>query len=180
MPFANRADRRIWWLTVPKAADRSSKISIEDLESALASLRASTTESKQQSRLNVHFWNQTGCCWRGCYVWERYKKSHYKKRTRKVSKHLSKHNLFKTMFFKSSYLVFFNTQRRVDFVWLCRELYNSALHLTVVIQLSEETVHPQPEWEMEWERNAISPLCSFRKSTADMMWYQRVVRNMFS
>ncbi len=29
-----------------KAADRSSKIIIEDLESALASLRASTTESK--------------------------------------------------------------------------------------------------------------------------------------
>ncbi len=43
MPFANRVDRRIWWLTVSKAADRSSKLSIEDLESALASLRASTT-----------------------------------------------------------------------------------------------------------------------------------------
>ncbi len=49
MPFANRADRRIWWLTVSKAADRSSKISIEDVESALASLRASTTESKEVS-----------------------------------------------------------------------------------------------------------------------------------
>ncbi len=32
-----------------KAADRSSKISLEDLESALASLRASTTESKAVS-----------------------------------------------------------------------------------------------------------------------------------
>ncbi len=32
-----------------KAADRSSKISNEDLESALASLRASTTESKAVS-----------------------------------------------------------------------------------------------------------------------------------
>ncbi len=32
-----------------KAADRSSKISIEDLEAALASLRASTTESKAVS-----------------------------------------------------------------------------------------------------------------------------------
>ncbi len=46
MPFLNRVDRRIWWLTVSKAADRSSKISNEDLEAALASLRASTTESK--------------------------------------------------------------------------------------------------------------------------------------
>ncbi len=49
MPFTNRVDRRIWWLTMSKAADRSSKISIEDLESALASLRASTTESKAVS-----------------------------------------------------------------------------------------------------------------------------------
>ncbi len=36
-------------MTVSKAADRSSKISIEDLEAALASLRASTTESKAVS-----------------------------------------------------------------------------------------------------------------------------------
>uniref|UniRef100_A0A9J8B4K8 small monomeric GTPase n=1 Tax=Cyprinus carpio carpio TaxID=630221 RepID=A0A9J8B4K8_CYPCA len=41
--------RLIWWLTVSKAADRTSKISIEDLDSALASLRASTTESKAVS-----------------------------------------------------------------------------------------------------------------------------------
>ncbi len=49
MPFPNRDDRRIWWLTVSKAADRSSKISNEDLETALASLSASTTESKAVS-----------------------------------------------------------------------------------------------------------------------------------
>ncbi len=49
MPFPNRVDRRIWWLTVSKAADRSSKISNKDLEAALASLRASTTESKAVS-----------------------------------------------------------------------------------------------------------------------------------
>ncbi len=49
MPFFNRVDRRIWWLTVSKAVDRSSKISNEDLEAALASLRASTTESKAVS-----------------------------------------------------------------------------------------------------------------------------------
>ncbi len=49
MPFTNRVDRRIWWLTISKAADRSSKISNEDLEAALVSLRASTTESKAVS-----------------------------------------------------------------------------------------------------------------------------------
>ncbi len=40
---------RIWWLTVSKAADRSSKMSTEDLESALASLRASVTKSRAVS-----------------------------------------------------------------------------------------------------------------------------------
>ncbi len=40
MPFANRLDKRIWWLVLSKAADRSSKIIIKDLESALASLKA--------------------------------------------------------------------------------------------------------------------------------------------
>ncbi len=49
MPFLNRVDRRIWFLTISKAADRSSKISNEDLEAALANLRASTTESKAVS-----------------------------------------------------------------------------------------------------------------------------------
>ncbi len=43
MPFLSRVDRRIWWLTVSKAGDRSSKISNEDFE---ASLKASTTKSK--------------------------------------------------------------------------------------------------------------------------------------
>ncbi len=46
MPFLNRVDRRIWWLTVLKATNRSSNISNEDLESVLASLRSSKTESK--------------------------------------------------------------------------------------------------------------------------------------
>ncbi len=36
-------------MTVSKAVDRSSKISNEDLEATLASLRASTTESKAGS-----------------------------------------------------------------------------------------------------------------------------------
>jgi len=49
MPFLSNVDRRIWWLTVSKAVDRSSKRSIEDLASALASLRASTAESKAVS-----------------------------------------------------------------------------------------------------------------------------------
>ncbi len=49
MPFPNRVDRRIWWLTVSKAADRFSKQSNKDLEAALTSLRASTTESKAVS-----------------------------------------------------------------------------------------------------------------------------------
>ncbi len=49
MPFLNRVDRRIWWLTISKAVDRSSKISNADLEATLASLRASTTESKAVS-----------------------------------------------------------------------------------------------------------------------------------
>ncbi len=45
MPFLNRVDRRIWWLT-SKAADRSSNISNE---AVLASLRFLTTESKAVS-----------------------------------------------------------------------------------------------------------------------------------
>ncbi len=47
--YWSAVDRRIWWLTVSKIADRSTKISNEDLEAALASLRASTTESKAVS-----------------------------------------------------------------------------------------------------------------------------------
>jgi len=49
MPFIFRIDRRIWWLTVSKAADRSSWTRTEDLEAALASLRASITESRAVS-----------------------------------------------------------------------------------------------------------------------------------
>ncbi len=49
MPIFLRMDMRIWWLTVSNAADRSSKMSTEDLEAALASLRASVTESRAVS-----------------------------------------------------------------------------------------------------------------------------------
>ena len=48
-PTFMRVDRRIWWLTVSKAADRSSRMRTEDLEAALASLRASITESRAVS-----------------------------------------------------------------------------------------------------------------------------------
>ncbi len=53
MPFLNRVDRRILWLTVSKSEDRSSNISNEDLEAVLASLRTSTTESKAVSVLYI-------------------------------------------------------------------------------------------------------------------------------
>ncbi len=49
MPFAKIVERRNWWLTLSKLADRSNKISIKDLEFVLASLKASTTESKAVS-----------------------------------------------------------------------------------------------------------------------------------
>ena len=49
MPIDLRVPRRIWWFTVSKAAERSSRMSTEDLEAALASLRASTTESRAVS-----------------------------------------------------------------------------------------------------------------------------------
>ncbi len=39
-----RVDRRIWWLTVSKAAERSSRMRTDDLESAFATRRASVTE----------------------------------------------------------------------------------------------------------------------------------------
>ncbi len=44
-----RVDRRIWWLTVSKAADRSSRTRTGDLESAFAIRRASVTESSAVS-----------------------------------------------------------------------------------------------------------------------------------
>ncbi len=42
-------DRRIWWLTVSKAEDRSSRMRTDDLESAFAIRRASVTESSAVS-----------------------------------------------------------------------------------------------------------------------------------
>ncbi len=44
-----RVDRRIWWLTVSKAAERSSRMRTDDLESAFAIRRASVTESSAVS-----------------------------------------------------------------------------------------------------------------------------------
>ncbi len=44
-----RVDRRIWWLTVSKAADRSSRMRTDNLESAFAVRRASVTESSAVS-----------------------------------------------------------------------------------------------------------------------------------
>ncbi len=49
MPSDERVDRRIWWLTVSKAAERSSKMRTDDLESAFAIRRASVTESSAVS-----------------------------------------------------------------------------------------------------------------------------------
>jgi len=37
MPFIMSVDRRIWWLNVSKAANRSSKMSTENWEAALSS-----------------------------------------------------------------------------------------------------------------------------------------------
>jgi len=49
MPFIFSIFMRIWWFTVSKAADRSIRMRPEDLEAALASLRASITESRAVS-----------------------------------------------------------------------------------------------------------------------------------
>ncbi len=48
-PSDERVDRRIWWLTVSKAADRSSRMRTDDLESAFAVRRALVTESSAVS-----------------------------------------------------------------------------------------------------------------------------------
>ncbi len=48
-PSDERVDRRIWWLTVSKAAERSSRMRTDDLESAFAIRRASVTESSAVS-----------------------------------------------------------------------------------------------------------------------------------
>ncbi len=45
MPSDVRVARRIWWLTVSKAAGRSSRMRLNDLESAFAIRKASVTES---------------------------------------------------------------------------------------------------------------------------------------
>ncbi len=49
MPSDERVDRRIGWLTVSKAADRSSRMRTDDLESAFAIRRTSVTESSAVS-----------------------------------------------------------------------------------------------------------------------------------
>ncbi len=49
MSSDERVDRRIWWLTVSKAADRSSRMRTDDLELAFAIRRASVTESSAVS-----------------------------------------------------------------------------------------------------------------------------------
>jgi len=46
MPFVFRIEWRIWWLTVSLTVDRS-RMRTEDLEAALASLRASVTVSAE-------------------------------------------------------------------------------------------------------------------------------------
>ncbi len=48
-PSDERVDRRIWWLTVSKAADRSSRMRTDDLELAFAIRRDSVTESSAVS-----------------------------------------------------------------------------------------------------------------------------------
>ncbi len=49
MSSDERLDRRIWWLTVSKAADISNRMRTDDLESAFAIRRASVTESSAVS-----------------------------------------------------------------------------------------------------------------------------------
>ncbi len=49
MPSDEKVFRRIWWLTVSKAADISNRMRTDDLESAFAICRASVTESSAVS-----------------------------------------------------------------------------------------------------------------------------------
>lgn len=49
MPIAERPDSRILWLTVSKAADRSSRIRTEEWAAALADLGASVTDRRAVS-----------------------------------------------------------------------------------------------------------------------------------
>ncbi len=66
MPSDERVVRRIWWLTVSKAADRSSRMRTDDLVSAFAIPMASVTESSTVSvqcpRLNPWDWIKRACC----------------------------------------------------------------------------------------------------------------------
>ncbi len=48
-PSDERVDRRIWWLTVSKAAERSSRMRTDDLELSFAIRRASVTDSSAVS-----------------------------------------------------------------------------------------------------------------------------------
>ena len=49
MPMLVSMDKRILWLTVSNAADKSSRISAEDLAVALASFKASVTANRAVS-----------------------------------------------------------------------------------------------------------------------------------
>ena len=46
MPMIDSMDKRILWLTVSNAADKSSRIRTEDLAVALASFKASVTANR--------------------------------------------------------------------------------------------------------------------------------------
>ncbi len=74
MPSDESVVRRICWLTVSKAADRSSRMSTDDLESAFAIRRASVTESSAVSvecpRLNPDWLASSRLCFdRKEYNW---------------------------------------------------------------------------------------------------------------
>ncbi len=72
MSSHERMDRRIWWLTVSKAADRSSRMRTDDLESAFANRRASVTESSAVSvewTLLKPDWLAFVVLWRNNYTW---------------------------------------------------------------------------------------------------------------
>ena len=49
MPRSDRVERRIWWLTVSKAAERSRRIRTEERDAALAVCKASDTARRAVS-----------------------------------------------------------------------------------------------------------------------------------
>jgi len=49
MPSSARVERRIWWFTVSKAADKSRRMSTDEREELLASRRDSVTASRAVS-----------------------------------------------------------------------------------------------------------------------------------